>query len=356
MARREQIRSYAADNSLDGVLVHSWRRNLLTGLTGYFPGYVTNSASLWMPVVGLDVIGVRFPFEVSVARQRSGLPARHAVTPEVLLPEKARNVGLLFGDTAVDEETAVFDRTMQERGVNTVNLTPWFDDLREIKSPGELAGIRKAAYVGDAALRAAGPAAKPGRADYEIVAAVEALARANGASRADCLIGFGTGAVVSESCGHRLRPGEEIGLELNMQHGGYFSHVQATVLPQSPLPVQERAVQVVREARDAVVRKLIPGRTVADAVAAGDEVLNKHGLLANKEYDFGHGIGWDTPEHPRLLSSSTRFIREGAVIAVHCSVRRPGGETAYTGGPVHVEKFGAVELVEDPVVVIQGDY
>lgn len=356
LARRDQVRQYAVDNGLDGVLVHSWRRNLLTGLTGYFPGYVTNSASLWISADGPDVIGVRFPFEVSVARQRSGLPARHAVTPEVLLPTGAKHVGLLFGDSAVDETSAAFDRVLQERRLHSLNMAPWFDELREIKTPGELLGLRRAANVGSAALQAAATAAGTGRTDYEIVAAVEAQARANGAARADCLIGFGAGTVVSEACGHQLQPGEEIGLELNMQYNGYFSHVQTTVLPRNPAPFQVKSVDVVHEARNAVITQLVPGTAVADAVAAGDEVLNKHGLLGKKEYDFGHGIGWDTPEHPRLLSSSTRVIREGAVIAVHCSVRRPGGETAYTGGPVHIERSGAVELAVDPVGIIQGDY
>lgn len=89
---------------------------------------------------------------------------------------------------------------------------------------------------------------------------------------------------------------------------------------------------------------LRPGTAVDDVVAAGDRHLADFGLLEAKEYDFGHGVGADTPKHPRLLYGTGCRIEAGMVLAVHVAVRRPGAETAFIGGPVVVDETGGYEL------------
>jgi Xaa-Pro aminopeptidase len=84
---------------------------------------------------------------------------------------------------------------------------------------------------------------------------------------------------------------------------------------------------------------------VDEVVLAGDRMLAEHGLLDAKEYDFGHGVGADTPEHPRLILDTNRMVELGSVIAVHVAIRRPGADTAFVGGPVLVEDSGVRELV-----------
>jgi hypothetical protein len=80
-------------------------------------------------------------------------------------------------------------------------------------------------------------------------------------------------------------------------------------------------------------------------------VLREHGVLAYKAYDFGHGVGADTPEQPWLIEGTERSVRQGSVIAVHVALRRPEGGTAFIGGPVVVESSGTRELVPDALWV-----
>jgi Xaa-Pro aminopeptidase len=351
--RRRQIQSRAHELGLDGVLAYGWRRGLVVGLSGYFPGYVTNTASVWIPADGEPVLGVRFPFEQGPAHQRSTMNTIHAVSPDACVPQPVSRIGLLCGDTGMDETPRGLVAELERAGLTVQDLSRWFDGCREVKTPDEIEGLRRAAQLGSDALTAAAEVARSGCTDFTIVAHIEAHARRHGASRADCLIGVGTGAVVTEAHGRVLGVGEAVGLELNMVYGGYFAHVQATIIPAEADAVYRRAVRIARQARAAVIAELRPGARVAIAVEAGDEVLRSHDLLSFKEYDFGHGIGWDTPEHPRLLPGSDRVVQADAVIAVHCGLRRPDGETAYTGGPVHVGEFATTELVADPVVVVQ---
>jgi Xaa-Pro aminopeptidase len=112
-------------------------------------------------------------------------------------------------------------------------------------------------------------------------------------------------------------------------------------------PVDRRAEAICRETRAILLRSMRPGTSVDAVVAAGDAILDGHGLLPFKEYDFGHGVGMETPEIPRLIGGTAEVVAIGMTISVHVSVRRPAGETAFFGGPVVIEADGPRELVPD---------
>ncbi|GAA4994634.1 hypothetical protein GCM10023205_79270 [Yinghuangia aomiensis] len=344
--RREQLRAHARDLGIDGALVYSRRRSAVTWLSGYTPGFISHSAALWVPTEGETVLGVTFPFEVDRARQ-AGLRTVAIDSPVDLLPERASSIGLLCRDLVVDEATPELFQQLAARGVRHVDLASWAAEAREVKTPEEVTALTAAARIGDLALRAA--TASPGETDYVVAARVEAAARAAGAHRCLCLVGFGNGSFVTEATGQRLEAGQVVGLEVSLYAFGCFMHVNTT-LP--PMPAQETvtdAVGLCRSARAAILESLTPGTGVDDVVKAGDAVLSQHGLLRFKEYDFGHGLGCDTPEYPRLIPGTGRTVRSGAVLAVHVMLRRPGGETAMLGGPVVVEPAGARELLPEAV-------
>ncbi|MFI6738962.1 M24 family metallopeptidase [Nonomuraea sp. NPDC050451] len=347
-ARRTQLREHLLRLDVQGALVYSRRRSAVTWLTGYAPGFISNSAALWLPVDGPPALGVEFPFEVERTR-RYGLNTLPMSSPLDLVPDGIDRIGLLAGDLVIDERTPALLDGLASRLIRHVDLAAWAMETRERKTEPELRLLTHAARIGDLALRAAGDTAVVGERDYEIAARVEAAARAAGALRCLCLVGIGDGAVITEASSVTVGRDQQVGLEVSLYASGAFMHVNTTLLPAMPRPVDLRAVGAVRAARAALIDALRPGRAVTAVVAAGDAVLDEHGLLEFKEYDFGHGLGCDTPEHPRLLHETDRTIAAGAVVAVHVAVRRPGGESAMIGGPVVIAEDGAHELVPDAV-------
>jgi Xaa-Pro aminopeptidase len=345
--RRAQVVSHARALGLDGVLVFSWRRSALPWLTGYTPGFVTNWAACWLPAEGNPVIGVRFPFETGRASAASGLRAIPCAAVADLIPLDATEIGLIAGDLAVDETPPELLATLAVRNVTVADLRRWADDLAEVKTPEELEGLRAAAAVGDVALRACGPVAPLAWSDFEVAAAVEGAARRLGAHRVACLVGIGDGDVVTECSGRRVQPGEPVGLELTLYRDGFCMHVNAQLPAEPSRPEDRLGDAVCREARAAIVAALLPGAAVDDVVAVGDAVLERHGHLEHKEYDFGHGLGADTPQHPRLLRGTGRRIVAGAVLTVHVALRTPGGATSFVGGPVVITESGARELLPE---------
>lgn len=340
--RRERLRALAQDRDFDGILVFAWRRGTCCWFTGYNPGFATNYAALWQPALGDPVLAVRFPFE-SERAGRSGVSVAAGRSPLESMPTSTKRVGVVGGDLAIDETPGWLRDGLHDRRVEVADVAAEVDEWRATKNDDDLADLRVAADVGAAALEAAGTSVV-GESDFAIAARIEAAGRAAGAFRISCLVGVGDGAVVTEAQGRIVADGEPVGIELTLWASGACSHMNDTIMPSVPKRHQVHAVAVCREARVAMFDALRPGALVDDVVARGNAVLERYGLFEAKEYDFGHGLGCDTPEHPRMVLGTRRSIQAGNVLALHVAVRRPGAETAFIGGPVVVREHGAEEL------------
>jgi Xaa-Pro aminopeptidase len=344
--RREWLQAEAVRRGLDGVLVYSSRRGVLNWFTGYSPGFLSNYGVLWVPVKGAAAVGVRFPFEADRAASVSSLEVCGVDEPAALVPAGARRIGLVTGDFAVDETPRALTAALTQRRVEMVDLTPEVDARRRVKSADEIAALVRAAEVGLLALGALGRVIPAGTSDFSIASQVEGAARAAGATRALCLVGIGDGAAVTEVTGAVVRADNPVSVEVTLDVDGACSHVNDTLLPARPRAQHRRGLEVCHAARQVLVSSLRPGASVDDVVRAGDRLLEQHGLLDVKAYDFGHGVGVDTPEHPQLILGTNQQIMVGMVLSVHVAVRHPGGETAFIGGPVAVEQTGARELID----------
>lgn len=351
--RRAQLTDQARDLGLDGVLVYCWHRQTVAWLTGYSPGYVTNSASLWLGVDGRQLLGTRFPFDLARASLTSGLPVIAAATPAAVLPSAATRIGLVAGDIAVDETTAPLLAALRDMRVEHTDLRSVVDELQDSKLPGEVEALRHAGEVAAAALATWGENAPAGRTDYEVAAAIEATARAAGSRRAVCLVGVGRGAVVSECLGTVIGTSDAVGLELTIYVDEWCMHVNNQLRSIEPDSDTDRVQALCARARAAMLTSMRVGVLVDEVVRTGDVVLAEAGMLKAKEYDFGHGLAADTPAHPQLIPGTGRALRDNTVTALHVALRVPDGPTGFVGGPVQVSADRAVELNPAAVWAVQ---
>lgn len=324
----------------------SWRRHALTWLTGYWPGFATNYAGLWIPSEGTPTLAVRFDFERERAIAATGLEVLGGVDPQDLVTPGTRRLGLIAGDFAIDERPRWLEAELARRAIEVVDLNAVLDRWRAVKTPAEVQSLTFAARLATDALEAAGNEAQVGESDFAIAARVEAAARAGRAIRAFCATGIGAGAFVTEPSGALVGAGDPVMLELTVYTHDGCSQVNFTVLPRDAQRFLIEAVDACRDARRVTLEKLQPGQRVAEAVRAGERALEELGLLSAFVYDLGHGVGLETPEQPRLVRGTTWDVEVGMVMAVHVAVRTPGGKTAFVGGPVVIESHGARELVE----------
>ncbi|MDE0241978.1 MAG: Xaa-Pro peptidase family protein [bacterium] len=205
--------------------------------------------------------------------------------------------------------------------------------LRMVKSPGEIAMLRRASQVGGRATEAMLERAVPGATHGEVVAAgMEVLVTAGGILYNSFMSsGKGGNNPVTVASSFPTWGSDDVLEDGDWFHVGisgavdgyYFDHARSKPVGHATaeqIRVFEAPLLAVREAM-AVVR---PGVTAADIARAGREKLESLGFeLEGSFKGFGHGIGlgWDSPW---LVESDHTPIEENMVLCVERSVRHMG--------------------------------
>jgi Xaa-Pro aminopeptidase len=105
-----------------------------------------------------------------------------------------------------------------------------------------------------------------------------------------------------------------------------------------PSTVARSVYEAVREAQQAALEAVRPGKTVSEVDAAARKLLKKRGLVKYFTHSTGHGLGLEIHEAPRVAAGQTEVLRPGMVITVEPGAYLPG-------------KFGV--RIEDTVVVTE---
>jgi len=179
------------------------------------------------------------------------------------------------------------------------DVTPFLDQLRWIKSPYEIARLRKAGAIGAAAFMEAMRGTRPGMYEYEIAAAAQYVTTRLGA-RGDAfppIVPSGPNAtdVHYEANTRQMQAGELVYLDYGADVDYYESDI-TRVWPVSGkfTAEQEAMYRTVLEARNAIISAMKPGITVHQMQDVAESVYAKHGyrdaFLATGRY-VGHFVG-----------------------------------------------------------------
>lgn len=330
---------------LDALFAYSRTRGHVRYLSGYFPGYLTNWAVLALPQRGDPSLFVRFDFDVERARAMVGFAQVRPASELLVVDPGARRVGVVARDLAVDEGTPEV-WAMARRSYPDAELLDASDlvlDLRSCKSEFELARIDRATRIAQCAASAMLHSIRPGVSDWELVAAAESAARCRGAERILVLIAVDADGVVTEPRGARWNEGDPVQTEITLSAQGYWTQVNRTFHGKGVLR------GICQAAAEAGRRAARPGSGVQDVVRAVRRNLTSALAPGSRvEYDFGHGVGCDCPEWPRLIAGGEDApLREDMVVVVHAGARAPGEDAAFWGGPLQPRPDGGRWLGEE---------
>ena len=226
---------------------------------------------------------------------------------------------------------------------------------RMIKTESEIALLREAAAAADAAQAALLEFARPGRTELEVMGdVVTAANRAGGRPLpwvGELVTGPRTGvpAYPAGPIERELVAGDTALMDFSVRRSGYWSDCTNTlVVAAEPTAEQVRYFRAARDAYDAAVAELRPGRWASDVHTAACEALRKHGFDA--VHYTGHQIGASVNETPRLVPYDHTPIEVGMVFAVEpgCYGGPELGVGARAERVVHVADRGAVQLTNFP--------
>jgi Xaa-Pro aminopeptidase len=240
------------------------------------------------------------------------------------------------------------------------DATAMLDRLLMLKAEEEVDAIRRAAHLADAGYAVFRKAAEVGKADYAIVAEIEAFFRANNVDDNFMIIGVGGQEVrgMTPPSGKRLAQGDLVTTELTPCVDGYYVQICRTLVVGQPSEAQRKAFAVYHEAMVAGIDAVKPGITAAHIAKAENDVFRRHGLgdYVTSEYTRvrGHGLGLFPDSKPHILEDVTTPIVENMALIVHPNTYHPEVGYIVLGDSIIVGADGAEILTATPRELFGG--
>ena len=179
-----------------------------------------------------------------------------------------------------------------------------FREIRMIKTPAEIALLRRAAEINDAALRDAAAAVKRGEPVMRMVDAYRlSVVRQGGRFLGERGMMFGAGPdggfVLDNDWaeGRRVDRGDVVVYDAIGTYKLYHMDIARTGILGEPSARLRRLHDIVRDALAAAEAKLAPGVHTLDAKAAAERVVKDSGLEPMLTTMVFHGIGLDVLEY-----------------------------------------------------------
>ena len=198
--------------------------------------------------------------------------------------------------------------------------------LRAVKSPAEIACVRRSAKLADDALLAMLDASKPGVLDTAVTAAGLSVILEGGGDvpPAGPLVNAGHRALYGRSvCGaHRIGDVDQVTIEFAASFHRYTACLMRTAVVGRSNPRQEKMFSVTRDALAAMTEAARPGRPLGEIDDAHRRVFDAAGYRLSRYSACGYSLGatyrpsWmDVP--PMLFSGNRTPAQPGMVLFLH---------------------------------------
>lgn len=223
--------------------------------------------------------------------------------------------------------------------------------LRMVKSDAELAYVRKAGRLGDAALKAAVAETRAGANEGDILAAQHSAIFSGGGDYPgnEFIIGSQRDALLCRYKAGRRKLSKRD--QLTLEWAGVYRHYHAafmrTLVIGKPKKRHLQLYDAAREALQACEDQLRPNRTAGDVFDAHASVMNAHGLNDHRLNACGYSLGAKfTPswmDYPMFFHGNPEVLRPKMVFFAHMILMDSDSGTAMTLGRSYIVTRGAPE-------------
>lgn len=381
LARRAAATAELNRRGLSALLV--FRQESLYYLTGFDTfGYVyfqalvlTADGRMTLLTRAPDVRQARFTSVIEDVRVWvDGAAARPEIDLKVILTDlglRGQRVGVEFDAYGL---TARLGHRLARALTGLVKIEDASDLVslqRLVKSPAEIAYVRKAAELADAALAAAVELAHPGAFEGDILAAMHgAVFRGGGDDPAnEFIIGSGlggdavrpTGAMLCRYYSGRrhLDPVDQLTLEFAGTYRHYHSCLMRTIPVGKIAPRQQELHKAASDALQACEAALKPGATFGTVFAAHAETLDAAGLSQFRLNACGYSLGavfapnW--MDWPMVYEANPVIVAPGQVVFLHMIIFDDDTGFAMTLGRTSlVTETGVEVLSKAPLELTAG--
>ncbi|MBI4771390.1 MAG: aminopeptidase P family protein [Chloroflexi bacterium] len=201
--------------------------------------------------------------------------------------------------------------------------------LRMVKDPDELAAMRRAAQIAEAALHATLPRIRYGMTERELAAALTAQLLAAGCDSEvpfAPIVASGPNSALPHAfpTGRKLQRGDLLILDWGAASGGYFSDITRTFALGEIDPEMRTVYELVQRANAAGVAAARPGAAPQEVDRAARRVIDEGDYGQHFIHRTGHGLGLEGHEEPYIREGETAPLAPGNTFTVEPGIYLPG--------------------------------
>lgn len=353
--RVDRVRALLAEQELDCLLItHPSNRVYLTGFTG--EDIAPNESSGHLFITANDAILVTGSVNVTqaeaqaphvrVIKREGGWPLADST---VLVDLGARKIGYESQAMLVGVFQGITEQLNEKRHEHDwVAADGIVEQLRIVKSPTEIALLRKAFEITSEAFDRVAPTIQSGQTEWEVAWKIHQAFIELGAEGPSfpTIVAAGTHAARPhhEPGSRVIREGEPIVIDMGARYHGYCADLTRTVWVGEPDEKLREVYPVVSTAVEEAIERIQPGMTGADMDAAARSYIDARGFGEAFSHGLGHGVGVRVHEGPSASKESTDVLTVGHVITVEPGVYLP------EWGGVRVEDV--ILITEDGIEVL----
>jgi Xaa-Pro aminopeptidase len=218
------------------------------------------------------------------------------------------------------------------------------ETLRESKDSGEIALIREAVRIAEAALSTTVAELRPGLTEVGVAGILERALRDQGSEGFPfpTIVASGERSALPHARAENrvLEPGDLVLIDFGAVYRGYCSDITRTFVLGVPTTEQMDVYSIVLAANELSSGALRVGMTGIAADAVARDYIDDRGFGDAFGHSLGHGIGLEVHEAPRLARTSEVPLQRGAVVTIEPGIYRAG--------------WGGVRIEDDVVLTDNG--
>jgi len=257
------------------------------------------------------------------------MEASEAVALE-LLGNLLRERGLAGERVGIEEGAVSWSAARRlERGLPQVqwhDAGSVFNSVRLIKTPGEIAVLRRAAEQTDRAIGAAFALISVGDTELDLAAEIQAnILRREADAISHAHIQFGVRSTTAHSLSGPVpcQTGDVIHVDFGGKFLGYHSDVSRNAIVGRPSRRQAAIYTLLSEIQEALLESIRPGLVVAELRARAAALFAER-ELRHAWATIGHSVGLSLHEGFEIAADTEIAIEENMVLAVEPSHIEPG--------------------------------
>jgi Xaa-Pro aminopeptidase len=334
MSSHSKVAPFLAANAVDAFLISNLRNvRYLTGFTG------SNALLLVLPAEAVFFTDPRYRLQTAAQVRERAVIAKGTLfqaAASLAARKKVRRIAVEQTTMTLSEAELLRDK-FEIRAASGV-----IETMRMVKSPEEIALIRKAVDLNSRAFEQGLKKARPGMHEYELAAEIDYRMRRLGADGTafETIVAAGERSAFPHArpTAARLEAGKPVLIDMGSALDGYTSDMTRMAHFGKPPARFREAYKRVLEAQLAAIAAVRPGRSGAQVDKAARDVLDAAGLGEAFVHSTGHGLGLDIHEDPRIGKKGKVKLQSGMAITIE-----PG---------IYLEGWGGIRI-EDTVVVTE---